>query len=284
MHSPRRAGEDSGVSPPLTVTSKFELEADLEDPLIRREIERVVGQDDFSSAVGRLLEWGDVAADPRIFSLPDQVVVEETWLSDVPAVTVNNEAGRPIRHLSRQESRVQWERMRMARLRSRLFAILLADALVRIGSSYGPNVDEVASSFLAQFVPVREAETFGRALHYFWEGQHHDAARVALPSVEAVIRSMVRSTRGDSYVEPKGGRDGHESTLGALIRMLPESLPESFRWDLAAVFTEPLGLNLRNVHLHGLAEEGVGRDAAIILYTAARFTLITASPPDDSQT
>ena len=36
--------------------------------------------------------------------------------------------------------------------------------------------------------------------------------------------------------------------------MLDPNLPESFRWELGAVLTDPLELNLRNVHLHGLRE------------------------------
>ena len=75
-------------------------------------------------------------------------------------------------------------------------------------------------------------------------------------------------------VEPERGRDGHGSALGRLISMLDPNLPESFRWELGAVLTDPLELNLRNVHLHGLAETNPKHDAAIILYTAARLTLI----------
>ena len=60
-------------------------------------------------------------------------------------------------------------------------------------------------------------------------------------------------------VEPERGRDGHGSALGRLISMLDPNLPESFRWELGAILTDPLELNLRNVHLHGLAETSLGQ-------------------------
>ena len=56
--------------------------------------------------------------------------------------------------------------------------------------------------------------------------------------------------------------------------MLDPNLPELFRWELEAILTDPLGLNLRNTHLHGLADPEPKHDAAIILYTAGQLTLI----------
>ena len=93
-----------------------------------------------------------------------------------------------------------------------------------------------------------------------------------------MIRSVAEETVGSSYVDPQRRRDGHESALAALISKLDRGLPESFRWELRTVLTDPIGLNLRNIHLHGLPSAEPKHDAAIILYTAARLTLITVHP------
>lgn len=277
MRLPHSEEDGPETSQSVTFTTSFELETDLEHPLIRGEVERVVGDDEFSAALARLLAWGDVAADQRILRVPETETPKGDWFGGESPITVNDERGQPIRHLKRQQSQVLWEQMRKAGLRARFFSMLLDEALVRIGTKYDPDRDTVASAFRAQFIQKEDAASFGRALYYYWQGDYADASRVALPSIEAVIRSLVQAAHGNSYVEPKGGRDGHESTLGALIEMLPASLPEAFRWDLRAILTDPLGLNLRNVHLHGLARPERSHDAAIILYTAARLTLITAS-------
>ena len=192
------------------------------------------------------------------------------------SMTMNDSKGQPIRYLKRHKDELDWQRTKLGRLRSRFLAVLLDAILERIGSKYRVELDVLSSFFQSQFISQRDAASFARAIHYYWEGYYDDAARVALPSIETVIRSIVQTAHGSSYVEPKPGRDGYESTLGRLISMLDPYLPESYRSELRAVLTDPLGLNLRNIHLHGLAEPDPKHDAAIILYTAASLTLIHA--------
>ena len=258
----------------VTFTTKFEVEIDLDHPLIRDEIDRIVGEDGLPSAFARLLALGDLAADPKIVYRPDSEFSTLGSPERPLHITVNDAKGQPIRPINRQESEVEWERKKAAQMRARFLAILVDATLVRIGSRYRQELDTVSSVFRAQFISDRDAEIFGRALRYYWEGHYDDAARVALPSIEAVIRSIVQAIRGSSYVEPKAGRDGYESTLGRLISMLDPNLPELFRWELEVILTDPLGLNLRNTHLHGLADPEPKHDAAIILYTAGQLTLI----------
>ena len=276
---PRDASRATRQSLLLTLTSAFDLNVDLEDPLLRDWIDHVVGADDFPSAFARLLEVGDVATEPQPLAGSDTEVATDKSFEQLLSITVNDGKSQPIRYLNRPESQVYWQRMKVARLRARFVAVLLVEILTRIGSKYRADLNVVSPAFRAQFISDRDARNFARSLHCYWEGYYDDAARIALPSIEAVIRSIVQTTHGDSYVEPRRGRDGHESTLGRLISMLDPTLPESFRCELSTILTDPLGLNLRNVHLHGLAPVDPKHDAAIILYTAARLTLISAYTP-----
>ncbi len=269
-------GERADEPEHITLTSTFDLEVDLEDPLIRNELNRVVGTDDFRSAFKRCLEIGAIAIDPEILDMADQVLVVHRIEGEPIPWTVNDGKGQPIRPLMSQEAHIDWQRSKAASLRARTFAMFLDEMLTQIGSRYQPHLDTVSAAFRAQFVSERDAGIFARALGYYWQSHYDDAARVALPSIESAVRAIVQTIYGGSYIEPKRHRDGRESTLGALISKLYQSLPESFLSDLRIVLTDPLGLNLRNIHLHGLAEAEPKHDAVIILYTAARLTLISA--------
>ena len=274
---PRDTRRDTRQSLLLTLTTEFDLNVDVEDPLLRDCIDHVVGADDFPSAFARLLEVGDVATEPQPSAGSNTEIAADESFQRSLRMTVNDEKGRPIRHLKGPESQVDWQRMKTARLRAGFVGILLDEMLTRIGSTYRADLNVVSSAFRAPFISERNARLFARALGCYWEGHYDEAARIALPSIEAVIRSLAQTAHGSSYVEPKRGRDGRESTLGRLISMLDSNLPDSFQWDLSAILTEPLGLNLRNMHLHGLAQREPKHDAAIILYTAARLTLISVS-------
>ena len=194
-----------------------------------------------------------------------------------PPTTVNDSKGRPVKPLRGEGDHAEWELMTFARLRAAALSVLLVEALDRIRRRYEPTFDDVAAAFQAQFISERDAGLFARALGYYWQGHYGDAARVALPGIEAVIRSVVEATSGGSYVEPTKTRDGHESAIGSLIARLEGRLPDEFRRDLRAVLAGALGLNLRNAHLHGVEPAQPENEAAIILCTAARFTLISAS-------
>ena len=260
----------------VTFTSEIDLEIEPDHPIFKEEINRIVGEDDPTTALARLLELGDLATDQRISGRPDNDFLTLGTPEQPIRMTVNDAKGQPIRDLKRHEQELEWERTRQGSLRAQFLAVLLVVILERIGSKYRVDLDVLSCFFRTQFISVRDAAIFARALHYYWEGFYDDAARVALPSIESVIRSIVQTVHGNSYIEPKQGRDGHESTLGRLISMLDPHLPKSFRLELGAVLTDPLGLNLRNTHLHGLAEPYPKHDAAIVLYTAARLTLIHA--------
>ena len=260
----------------VTFTTEFDLEVDFAHPLISDEINRIIGSDDLPSSFARLLGLGDLASDPEILGTSDSEFSTHRSPDQSRLTTVNDASGQPIRQLKQQESVQTWERMKYARLRSRFLAILIAELLDGIGQRYHADPDTLPATFRTQFISERESATFARALQYFWQGHYDDAVRVTLPSIEAVIRSIAEATSGNSYVEPKRNRDGHESSLGRLLEMLSSNLPESFQWELRAILTDPLGLNLRNIHLHGLAKAESKHDAAVILYTAARLTLIRA--------
>ena len=274
MELPYRNDRDAHKSLLITFTSKFEFEIDLQHPFIRDEINRIVGEDNFPLAFGRLLTLGNLAADPQIFDKLDSNSIDYGLLGKSDSITVNDAKGQPIRHLRKYESEVIWERMKAASMRARMLAILLDAVFEQIGSKYQAHVNTIASVFRSRFISERDANIFARAYRYYCKGLYDDAARTTLPSIETVIRSIAHAIYGSAYIDPKDKRDGRESSLGRLISMLDQKLPEMFLRELKTILTDPLGLNLRNIHLHGLAKLEPKHDAAIILYTAAQLTLI----------
>ena len=85
-----------------------------------------------------------------------------------------------------------YERIKLARLRSRFVAVLLEAILEGIGSKYRVDLDILSPLLRTQFISEHDAAIFARNLRYYWEGYYDDAARIALPSIETVIRSIVQ--------------------------------------------------------------------------------------------
>ena len=83
---------------------------------------------------------------------------------------------------------------------------------------------------------------------------------------------------GFIYQPPRGLRPGRVHGLGEVLRGLEvvatDETVDWFRFFRIAL-TEPVpGLNLRNRHVHGLAERATKQDAAVVLRIATLLPLV----------
>lgn len=79
---------------------------------------------------------------------------------------------------------------------------------------------------------------------------------VLIPRIERTIRQLVRQLRAPIWSEPRSGGFGRQRSLQQLLSQLEGHLDENWRRYLNTLLINPLGPNLCNVHMHGLALRG----------------------------
>ncbi len=174
-----------------------------------------------------------------------------------------------------------------ALIRQELFGIQVeshfrAEALDRARERYGqPSAEELAEFFTTPLITAEIAERFARSLDLYWSGHFDEAALVALPRIEAVLRNVAREGGFAIVREPQPTKPGGVKPLGEILRLLEGGYPESWRRYLLNALVEPTGFNLRNVHLHGVRAAATREEAAILIQIACHLRLIRSGPSDD---
>ena len=192
-----------------------------------------------------------------------------TWLDD---------NGYPIRHPETAEDKRHLQILEHEADRVRWDAALRQAALDRIGKRHRSDRETLSALFQTGLIGEAEAEAFARALEHHWEGRPDEAILVALPRIESVFRKWLDALGGVTHRPPEGDRPGRAKGLGDILwdleRLGPSETVEWCRFFRIAL-TEPApGLNLRNRHLHGLAETATKQDATLVLRIAALLRLL----------
>jgi len=147
-----------------------------------------------------------------------------------------------------------------------LFVGDILDDLVTKGLSRG-----AFESFLAEGVvdPV-EVDGFGRAFEHYAARRFEEAALICLPRLEAIVRRVSRTLGIVVYREP--GNAGHAlggyKGLGEMLRALEAQVPGGHRRYLELLLSDPMGLSLRNLFLHGLTLNVSRTEAALVLHAS----------------
>lgn len=165
---------------------------------------------------------------------------------------------------------------------------ILTSALSSIPVRHGlPDHQEVAK-FLTQwpgFAP-EVAQWVSMSLLRYWAGDAEGATYTVLPKIELVVRTLVMQQGVGVYRPQQEHTPGQSPGLGALLPLLQEAyeLPESEIRYLDACLTHPVGLNLRNLMLHGYGHHGGPGAAALVLQIILRLGLIRNEPARSQET
>ncbi len=153
-------------------------------------------------------------------------------------------------------------------------------ALDRIGERYSTDRASLHQLFETELIDEQQAAAFARALEHYWADRPDEALLICLPRIEAVLRRWLDATGGVVYQPPRGHRPGRVLGLGDVLRGLGElatdEMADWLRFFRIALTEQAPGLNLRNRHVHGLAEQASKRDAAVVLRIAALLRLVEA--------
>ena len=251
-------------------------------------VEAIVGIDGIAPALDRLATaLGSPAGDPEeIERAVDETAQQFVYTRLVSRDFLDND-GRVILHLDSDEDKRRADVVERERLNILFDAGLTQAALDRIAERYSPNTEELRESFLCGYINAEQADAFARALEHYWSGRFDESLHVALPRIEAVLRKVLAEAGGVVYSEPRGSSPGGVRTLGAILEDLHPVFGDDHEgwWrSLRTALTDPLGLNLRNRHLHGLAGPARKQEAAVVLKIAAflRFVRPSAGSEDAS--
>ncbi len=268
------------------VSTPLDLEVPVEQ--LEAEIDNIVGRDGVGPALYRLaVAFGPPAGDPaEIEQAVDDAAQQFVFRRLVGRVVLDDE-GKPILYLDTDEDKRRAGVVEREMLNILFDAGVTQAALDRIGERYSVNADEIREFFLCGYINAEEADAFARALEHYWSGRFDESLHVALPRIEAVLRRILAEAGGVVYREPRGSSPGGVRTLGRILKDLRPYFGDDHEgwWRfLRTTLTDPLGLNLRNRYLHGLAGPATKHEAAVVLKIAAflRFVRLRADSEDAS--
>lgn len=135
-----------------------------------------------------------------------------------------------------------------------LIGRLIAEVLQVAAERFGPPTEtEFESVFSSDLIKTRFAKPLAHGAYLIATGRPDDGAHVMLPRIESVIRELAFQCGCPITIDPKGNVPGGVKTLGATLAMLEGIIEEDWRRHFVNLLVDPLGVNLRNRVLHGLA-------------------------------
>jgi hypothetical protein len=117
------------------------------------------------------------------------------------------------------------------------------------------------------------AQTLSKALHAFESNQFEEAAALAMPKIEALVRARLSMTGDLPYRIQRQQTPGQYPTLNTLLATIGPSLDPSWHRFLRTFLVSRFGRNYRNELLHGFVAEVTRTNAALVLLAALYLAL-----------
>lgn len=242
-------------------------------------VESVVGDDGLEAALRRFATaGGSPVGDQRETEEVVDELAREFVFKNLFARVVTDEQGYQIRLAESPEDKRSLDILEHEARSIQFDGLLRQLALDRIGERYSTDPETLRQLFRTEIIDEAQADAFARAFEHYWEDRPDEALLVCLPRVEAVLRRWLDAAGGVIYQPPRGLRPGRVHGLGEALRGLEElatgEMANWLRFHRIALTEQAPGLNLRNRHVHGLAEQATKQDAAIVLRIVALLRLI----------
>lgn len=191
----------------------------------------------------------------------------------------------PLKFLETDEDKFLHEATNDEVMRILVWANFAVDVLKRINDRSSPSKDELTEFFTTDLIPEEVAERFAAAFEHYRNGLFDESALVALPRIELIIRRGASLLRLPTYREPVGARPGRFIGLGDLLRLVTGRFGgEDRRQYLLTLLADPMGMNLRNLVLHGLSPIAAQPEAALCLHAAVSLALLSRKEPGSPST
>jgi hypothetical protein len=167
-------------------------------------------------------------------------------------------------------------------LRIQLWGTFVVEILDTIRNRFGtPDRTALNNFFATELIDASMAARLADALLRFLNGDDDAALHIAVPQIEASIRSTAAHLGIVVIKNPQGERPGGVRPLGALLADLRGRTDEAWRGYFLNALTDSLGLNLRDQVSHGLYGPVSRGDVAIALHIALQLRLWRVTPVRD---
>lgn len=179
-----------------------------------------------------------------------------------------------VRATSGQEDQAEQALIEIESQGASIFSLFAVEALDQMRGRYG-SIASASAWFESDLFEGVVAGRVGRAIELYEDGDADSAAAVLAPRLERVVRRLAAAAGLPVTRSPgRQGRSGGVRGLGELLSALEGSLHEPTRRYLKVLLSEITGLNLRNRIGHGLDDETVQREAALLIHAACHLRLL----------
>ncbi len=187
--------------------------------------------------------------------------------------------GMPQQTTHGDDGQVDEELTRFEILHSSTYGHWYAEALERVAATFGtPTHGEMATFLIAEYrCDAGIASAFAESLLLFWEGRRSASVHVAVPKIEAAVRSLLLELNEAIYRIEAGKSIGQFPGLGF---MLPQLTKNGFDQDwerFLGVMLLPDGENLRNLLAHGFVDDIAPYRVALVLRALGLMMLLTSA-------
>ena len=195
-------------------------------------------------------------------------------------VMVLNSNNLPIAQLKTYEEKFEYEWAKFNTSRMLFWGLLFGDIFDQFSSETSTkrstfqdhlNISNIFTDF--------DKEIFLKCLEYYAEDKFDEVLHLALPRIEAVLRSFLDVTGIPIYQMPFNNRKGAYLTLDSIISNLSSIYPID-SWNYSrSLLVDRFQLNLRNDVLHGLVGQASKIHAALVVHLILNISLlqVTAS-------
>ncbi len=202
--------------------------------------------------------------------LAEQTVDHAPLYALVPKIRLGGD-GLPRFTASTEEQRSEWLLAQHEALGLRMRGGVIAEALRRVWSRWGPISQGDLAEFLGQRThvggPLATVLASGFVRHF--TGDFEGAAYILTPKIEALVRSAALACGLPLYRTQRAKSPGQYPGLGALLPELKKvGLDESWYRFLHTFLSSVAGTNTRNELLHGFLDEITEPTSALVVVAA----------------
>lgn len=220
------------------------------------------------------------AEGPPITAEPDEQ--SETLLSRIIPTQVIGSRSSLVFGAAEEEDHDRLDASKDDALRIQLWGTLMVEILDTIRDRFGtPDRSALVDFFTTELIDASIASRLADALLRFFNGDDDGALHIAIPQIEASIRSAAAHLGIVVIKNPQGERPGGVRPLGALLTDMRGRTDEAWRHYFVNALNDSLGLNLRDQVTHGLYAPVSRGDVATALHIALQLRLWRVTPARD---
>lgn len=250
------------------ISAEVKISREKIDPFIKSFGE----QDSWEAALERLGAEG-----PPITGGP--VEQSDTLLSRIIPTQVIGSRSSLVFGAAEEEEHDRLDTSKDEALRIQLWGTLMVEILDTIRDRFGtPDRNALVDFFTTELIDASIASRLADALLRFFDDDDDGALHIAIPQIEASIRSAAAHLEIVVIKNPQGERPGGVRPLGALLTDLRGRTDEAWRRYFVNALNDSLGLNLRDQVSHGLYGPVSRGDVATALHIALQLRLWKVTP------